>query len=287
MHLAQALPAALSFAVLSYGALTQAGSDDLFFYNAEASLFLDDNVTRAQNPVDIREDSVVEGKFGFGTTDLLSQTTSLIYSANASYHAFSEFDGLNAFTLQGAVKYNFAFSKGFLAPLYSVNLSVTETLADSAIRDSTKLDLSFQLSKWFTEQTSTLFGIGLTSEEAEGDVFDQQRLRVFANVDLLFTRRWTGFLTLIYVDGDVVSTALPTTAIANVADAIEPDDAFGAGRLAYRLDATSVITTLGLNYRLEHGKSLDFTARSLSAKTAWGINYDDLVLRASYLVSFK
>jgi len=155
-----------------------------------------------------------------------------------------------------------------------------------------------QLSKWFTDKTSLIAGLGVTKEEAEGVVFDIQRVRAFANLDLLFTDQWTGYATVLYVDGDIASTGendwLKVTSAACSSlpcNAIEPDDAFGGvatNQFAYRLPAKTQIVTLGLNWKIKEGQSIDLSARLLSSKVDTAdIQYDDTILRASYLLSFK
>jgi hypothetical protein len=65
-----------------------------------------------------------------------------------------------------------------------------------------------------------------------------------------------------YRHGDVVSTARPSLALVNIAEAIVRDDVFtDTERLAYRLNADTVLATLGYNLAFGERHALDLSWR--------------------------
>jgi hypothetical protein len=266
-------------------------ADDII-YNGEAAVAFDNNINNAARHKDIREDAFFVGRFGAGYGVDLNEYSGFFYSANISTEAHSDFDGLNFFAGQASVDYKTRPGSSFLSPAYSVGLSIKEKLSSSDIRDSTTFDLKFEMFKRLTDLTSLIAGAAYSVEEAEGDVFDLSRARVYANVDLLLDAKSTIFITYIYVDGDVVSVGTPDSLqLLQAADALEPDDAFGdgsvTGAIAYRLDAKTHILNFGYNMALDHGSSIDISVRVLTSSAGGGIDYNGTSLRAGYLIQFK
>ena len=280
-------------AALTIAFCVPALADDDIFYNAEASLHADDNVSTAWREKDIREDSVFTGAFGASYATQTARSGGIGMRGGLEYHSHADFDKLNALILNAGVDYRFRPGESFFSPTYNLGLTVKEKFSDSEIRDSTTFDLKFDFFVRFTELTSAVFGVGYSVEEAEGVVFDQARARLFGNLDLMLSARDTLFATLIYLDGDVASTGTSDSLeLTNAAEVLEPDDAFGdgsvTGPVAYRLDATTIVLSLGYNHVLTKKESLDVSARFLSsAASDADIDYQSLSLRASYLLRFK
>jgi len=91
------------------------------------------------------------------------------------------------------------------------------------------------------------------------------------------------------VFGDEVSTATPTLAIVNTANAIEPDNAFGGfdeRRFAYLLDASSVIVQLGANIEVSPQISADIGYRYVHTEADEDISYDRNLVTISARYAF-
>ena len=260
-------------------------------FDGEITAAHDDNVNRASNDDEIRKDSFFGGAFNARYSQRLSRTSGLLYSLKTRANVFSEFDGLNETTVAGDIKYSIRPGRSFTSSSYSVSVFAMERFSSSIIRDSTTFGVTAQLMKPLTDAMTMIIGLGYSDEEAEGDVFDLERARFFINLDTLITRKWTVFATYVLVDGDVVSTSSPSPGIGGIADAIEPDDAFGgiaSNQFAYRIDALSHLLTLGINRQINHSSSIDFSVRYLNstADKDSSFKYDDLLLRAAYLFAF-
>lgn len=283
----QMLTVVLSFAV---SATVQADRSSLTF-DGELAAAHDNNVNRAASDDEIRKDSIFGGAFNVRYSQRLSKNSGLLYSLKTKANIFSEFDGLNETTVAGDIKYSIRPGRSFTSSAYSISAFAMERFSSSIIRDSTTFGVTLQLMKPLTDVMTMVTGLGYTDEEAEGDVFDLERARFFINLDTLITRKWTVFATYVLVDGDVVSTASPSPGIGGIADAIEPDDAFGgiaSNQFAYRIDALSHLLTLGLNRQINHSSSIDFSIRYLNstADKDSSFSYDDLLIRAAYLFAF-
>jgi len=273
------------------GSAVSWADDSPFDFDGEVTAAHDDNVNRASKEDEIRKDSFVGAAFNMRYGHDVSSNSGMLYSIKTAANAFSEFDKLNEFTVAGEVKYIIRPGRAFTSSTYNISAFAKERFSSSVIRDSTTLGATVQLAKSLTDVMRLDTGIGYTEEEAEGEVFDLSRWRIFANVDTLLTARWAVFLTYVYVDGDVVSTSSADIVIGRVADAIEPDDAFGGvatNQFAYRIDAVSHLATLGINYKINHHSSIDLSARYLNstAKEESALSYDDVLLRAGYLFAF-
>jgi len=288
---------ALIWLMLLFAISNTAYAIGFFHADAEVSYAGDDNVTNGSREKDIREDTFYEVNAGVGYRHDFFGSQLLGYSLRVGTKGYSVFDKLNESRIRGGIKYSFQFSRGFTAPVFSIDFFGIEKSSNSDIRDSSTAGVTFQMSRWLTDKTSLIAGLGVTEEEAEGTVFDLERTRAFVNIDLLLTSQWTGFATYVFIDGDVVSTGEgDSLEVINAAcptfpcDALEPDDAFGGiatNQFAYRLMAQTQIVTLGLNWKIKEGQSVDMSIRLLNSTTDYGIEYDSMLLRASYLISFK
>ena len=261
-------------------------------YQGEVSVATNDNINNAWREKDVRKDTSLMARFGAGKAYVLSDNSGFLVSGGLQTEAHRAFDKINFLAARAAVAYRTRPGVHFSSPEYTVELSAREKLSASSIRDSTTFDLKFELFTRVTELTSVLAGAAYSVEEAEGDVFDQSRARIYANVDLLLSPRSTLFITYLFVSGDVVSVGTPDSlSLVLAADALEPDDAFGdgtvTGALAYRLNADTHIVNLGYNLAMNHNSSVDASLRWLSSSAAQNIDYDSLTFRVSYLFQFE
>ena len=170
-------------------------------------------------------------------------------------------------------------------------MAAKEVKFDTEARDATFVRLSADLNRWITNTINMTTGVDLNARESKSEVFDTSDARIFINFDTNFSNNDLVYTTLTYISGDTVSSATPTLGIINVADAIEPDDAFGGidtNQFAYRLEANTVVVTLGYNRILTRDVSLDLSARYVEseAKDDDDIMYDRTIIRASLLGRF-
>jgi len=263
----------------------------MFRYSYEISVVDDDNVRLAQNDVDIREDTIVSAAIKAIGEKSIDSLTSWNYGGSLTYNSFDTFDELNNYEFEVNTRYRFALTPGPTSTIYSLGAKIGGLEFDSEMRDSTVFFLSAELNKWITNSISMTAGLGFSQRESVSEVFDTSESRIFINFDAGFSQADLIYTTLALFTGDRVSSATPTLGIVNASDAIEPDDAFGgvaANQFAYRIDAETVLFTLGYNRILTQGLSVDLSARYVDSEAREDdeITYDRTILRASLIGRF-
>ena len=270
----------------------KAASDaSVFRFSYDLSLIHDDNVRLARDDADIREDNILSGTLKATAGKSLDGFSILNYGGSVTYNKFETFDTLDNVEFEANVRYRFALSSGFTAPIYSLRARVGGVEYDSEMRDSTLYSVSAELNKWLTTTINMTAGVGYNGRDSVSEVFDLEEVRAFVNFDTNFTKTDLVYTTFTYISGDTVSSSTPTLDIINVADAIEPDDAFGgieANQFAYRIDSNTAVITLGYNRIINRDMSLDFSARFVDseAKDDDNVYYERTIFRASLLGRF-
>jgi FimV-like protein len=265
--------------------------DSIFLYSYDLSIVDDDNVRLAQNKEDIRADRSLSATLRVKGGKTLDSFSIFNYGASVTFNKQETFDTLDNYQIEANTRYRFALSSGFTAPIYTLGARIGGQEFDSEMRDATFLELSADLNKWITNTINMTLGMGLHGRESKSEVFDTSDARIFINFDTNFSRQSLVYTTLTFITGDTVSSATPSLGIVNVADAIEPDDAFGGvdtNQFAYRLKANTVVLTLGYNHIFTPDLSLDLSARYVEseARDDSSISYDRTILRASLLGRF-
>jgi len=263
----------------------------LFRYSYDISLIDDDNVRNAQNDEDIRSDLILSTKVTARGGKSLDSFSILNYGGSATYNKFDTFDTLDNFDFEVNTRYRFALSSGFTSPIYSLGAKIGGRDFDTEMRDATYVSLTADLNKWLTNTINMTTGVVLNAQESKSEVFDTSDARIFLNIDTNFSSKDLVYTTFSYITGDTVSSSSPTLDIINAADAIEPDDAFGgiaANQFAYRIDADTVVLSVGYNRILTPDLSFDLSAMYVEseAKDDDSISYDRTILRASLLGRF-
>jgi FimV-like protein len=269
----------------------QPSKPSTFRYSYDISLIDDDNVRLAQHDEDIRSDYILSAKVKARGGKSLDSFSILNYGGSAAYNKFDTFDTLDNYEIEVNTRYRFALNSGFTAPIYSLGAKIGGREFDTEMRDATFVSLSADLNKWLTNTINMTTGLVFNAQESKSEVFDTSDARIFVNLDTNFSKTDLVYTTLSLITGDTVSSASPTLDIINVADAIEPDDAFGgveANQFAYRLEADTVVVTLGYNRILTRDLSFDISARYVDsvARDADDIYYDRTIFRASLLGRF-
>ncbi len=263
----------------------------VFRYSYDLSFIDDDNVRLAQENEDIRSDRIISATITAKGGKSLDSFSILNYGASATYNKFDTFDTLDHYEVEINTRYRFALSSGFTSPIYSLRAKLGGREFDTEMRDATFVALSADLNKWITDTINMTAGVGVNAQESKSEVFDTSDARIFVNFDTNFTSTDLIYTTFSFITGDTVSSATPSLGIINVADAIEPDDAFGgieANQFAYRLKADTVVLTLGYNRILTRDLSFDLSARFVDseAQDDSDIYYDRTIIRASLLGRF-
>lgn len=267
-------------------------------YGFEASLIYDDNIGRSQHDVDIEEDYLLSGVGDISYTWGFSELKALTLVGTVGAEKFQDFTGLSNNRAGVTLDYRFQTRIGFTAPQYSIFVRHDQVDSETDIRDAGINELGFRATKRLTDIITATVGVNLSESKAEGRAFDLERTRYFVNADYRINNRWSAYVTLNYIDGDVFSTATPNIDILNAAtdggrnllDApIEPDNAFGGianNKLVYRLDAKTTIVRLGGNYGIDQKNAIDFSVDILESDATDPIEYERLSTAVTYLRRF-
>ena len=267
---------------------TASAGDDTFV-EIDASLGLDDNVTRAEVDSDIEYDTFVSLAATLGHEAWRGEGGQLVVNASIETEQFLDFSGLTNYSVSGAATYTFGFAAGFGAPWFSLNAKYRVVEFDSELRDSDIASFTATMGKRIDDRTDMRIGVGVQSRDSDGRAFDNDNTFGFINVDLSVAPLRTLYFTYRLQQGDTFSTASPANislAVLNEAGlANEADDVF-AGKRSYRLDATTHLLTIGYNRAIDLDSAYDISARYLTSETDVDLDYQDLMVRVSYFRRF-
>lgn len=267
-----------------------AGGPSPFAFSVQQFTTSDDNVSKAELDVDRERDVFYTVAADLSATQRLGMLHAV--SAAGTFHVeeFDKFDGLSNTQYGLTVDYRFQTRTGFTAPRYSVFARKLEIDSETDIRDGDLTEYGFSITRKLTTKITGAFGVTDTERVADlGEVFDLERVRYFVNLDWQVTNRAALYTNYSFIDGDVFSTATPSLKLVSMADAIEPDNAFGGianGKFAYRLDAETQILRLGMNVGLNQSASFDISADILESEAVGDIEYDLLSVTAGFLLHF-
>lgn len=272
----------LLFVVTGY-----AGSD--LFIDFEATLGLDDNVTRAAENIDIEHDGflTLAGTGGYELLEGRSGTLTGKVLLEAS--KFHRFDGLSNIVAAGKLNYTFALSSGFGAPWFSLDAEYGAVEFESFLRDSNIARATATMGIQIDDATSTRLGFNYQKRDAESQVFDTENTSFFVNLDWEVVKKHIIYATYKVQKGDAFSSA--SNVSVEIIDASFPnivDDDVFIGKQTYKLDATIQFVTLGYNWIQDLHSSFDLSARYLESKASdVDLEYEGLVVRLSYFRRFN
>lgn len=260
-------------------------------YSYDVAFVNDDNIRRSRWAEDIREDNILDLSFNARGSLKLSRYSNLSVGAQLGAEKYSTFDLLDNFRYALKLKYSFAFASGFLSPVYAIKLDIGGIQSESDIRTSDTASIGLEMNKWLSDAVILTLGYKYKQSEASTRVFDTEENQLFVNLDLELSNRNVIYMTYHYISGDIVSSATPRLSIINIAEVIEPDDAFGGlttNQFAYRLDADSQLFTVGFNSALTRSLSYDLSVRFIDSEATQNadIFYERLIIRAGLLGRF-
>jgi len=275
------------FSTLLFSSQLFAGSDT--FIDFEATLGLDDNVTRAAANVDIEHDGFLTIAGTGGREFRLGRSGFLVANILLEGNQFVRYDGLSNLVASGKLKYSFGFGSGFGVPWFALEAGYGLVEYESFLRDSNIASATATMGLQIDDATSMKLGVSYQDRDAESKVFDTKNTSFFINLDWAVERQHIVYATYKIQTGETFSSA--TAVSVDVIDASAPnivnDDVF-IGKKTYKLDATVQFVTLGYNFIQNLDSSFDFSARYLqSDATDADLTYSGLTLRATYFHRFN
>jgi hypothetical protein len=273
-------------------------ADESLDVRIEATFTADNNVTRAHAAADKLSDRsfgvTLNKSFEFPIPD--SPHTRLLVSGSLGSETFQTYKGLSRIFLgvQGELQYR--PSAEFDAPTFAAFVRSSRDEYESTLRDGYRNSVGVSVRKSVTDRIDAFGALAFNKRDGKSTVFDTADRSARVNLDYSLSRNGTIYLGGEYRRGDIVSTAPATLLAIDLAKALVRDDAFtDTPRIAYRLDARSVLATFGYNLAFGNGQAFDVSWRRVrSASTASPgfvspdptLRYYATQLSASYLIQF-
>jgi hypothetical protein len=298
-----ATPAAL----LAIAALTAVQAQASVFADIDLQATQDDNVGRSEKSADMEHDRSVQLAARAGQAVELAPGTRLALGASLRALEFRRFRDLSEVSAGAAASLRHKFGLG--PDAFSIALLADGEFidSDSDIRDGERYGLGLRAGTRVGDRwgvSATLRHDWRDADEDEqnlppnrptfpgviaskrGDVFEFDATELALAADYQFDNGWMLLASWSLRDGDVVSTARPNATIVGAAKAISSDVAFGPGRSAYRLDALTHTTVVGLNFPLAETASLQLDYEYQLSDADAGIRYDKNLLRLRLMCAY-
>lgn len=265
----------------------------LFDFRADAAYTYDDNVTRSAGAGNVLSDRFFTLSLNAGKNFQLARHTRLVAGLFLGGDGYDKYDGLSRYFggIQGELQYR--ASGEFDAATFGLFLKGSRDQYDSELRDGYRYTAGVRVLKPLSDRFDLFAALAYNKRDGKSVVFDNEDYSARANLDYRLTRWSTVYLGAEYRDGDVVSTARPSLVLVTIADAVVRDDVFtDTERLSYRVQAHTVITTLGYNLAFGERHSLDLSWRwvQATAKEAFGTagkpDYKVNQYSVAYLIRF-
>ena len=257
---------------------------------AEAGLSADDNVGRASDKWgdDKRSDRIWNAGLSASWPAQTSEHTRLILLGFAGEEKYATYGKLTHtyYGAQGELQYR--ASGEFGAPTYGVVLRSAGEQYKSDLRDGFRYSVGLTARKLVTDRIASFASLSWLRRDSRSAAFDTREISARFNLDYSLSRTGTLYLGGELRHGDAVSSGRPALAYIDVAKAIVADDAFdNAGFYAYKVNANTLIGTLGYNVSFGAGHALDFSLRRAQSKVlSADLRYTANQASLAYLVRF-
>ncbi len=280
-----------------------AGADPgaFFDYGADITYQSDDNQTRAEATRDKVEDQsvLVSGTISKDFQPSFRQL--LTFRGFAEIERFDDIDTLDRNSLGLSAAWRWQPDSSFLAPIFEVSLSYQDDDIETDARDSGVTRAQAFVTRRITDRLTGTLGLEHRKRDSDGSVWDLEDSRWFMNLDLMVNRHGAAYFTFSRISGDTFSSAqfqfcngatAPGELIGLIdgSTALEPDEAYNNALcgdwIAYRLDATSSIFTLGYNHGFSHTLSLDASVTEAQVRGENDNEYDRRLFRVTLLKRF-
>jgi len=263
----------------------------------DAGYLFDDNVTRARAGADKHADHSYSVNVGKTAAFPIGNNARSLLTGSLTGENFYRYDGLSRLIASVAGELQYRSSAEFSTPTFGIFIRTFADEYNSDLRDGYRYTVGVSMRQPLTDRIQLFGAVSHNGRNGKHSVFDTQDNAARLNVDYALSANSTIYLGGEYRRGDVITTGSPGIYMTNAAVL---DDAFLPDRqlYSYRLDGSSVLTTLGYNMSLGARDSIDFSWRyirsTLANATVSGIyaanpsapNYLVNQLAAAYLMRF-
>lgn len=268
--------------------------DDENEITVDSSVSWDDNITRAKAGPDVRADTVYSVNASRSLETTLGPNTRLIWTGLVGGERFQATNGLSKYILSGEAQLQYRGSAAFDAVTWGLVGKVTGEDFQSELRDGVRYAVGLTAALSLTDRLALFGGLTHNLRHTASAVFNTEDSALRLNLDYSLGRGATLYLGAEYRDGDIVSTGRPSLENLSTAKVLVQDDAYAGGQLrSYRLQASTVLATVGLNLGLGARDSLDISWRRIEStpalRPAWASSASSYIanqVSASYLMRF-
>lgn len=230
----------------------------------DAGYMWDDNLSRAGDAADRRSDHVYSLGVSRSTVVPLTDHLQAVLAAFLEGDKPYTYDGLDRLALGVRGELQYRPSAAFNAPTFGLFIRALHDEYQSALRTGERYAYGLSVRQSWTDRIDAFAALDAQRRHARGDVFDTRDWGLRFHLDYA-AGPGVAYASAEYRRGDSVSSGGGGAgSYAFIAEASAPDDAF-PGFTAYRLDARTVIWTLGYNLPLGTRDSLDLSWRRVDA----------------------
>jgi hypothetical protein len=272
-----------AFALLLAAGLAQgAGRWNL---DGELGVGHDSNAGNAERASDKFSDELAIAGLRADYSTSLSARARLLMRAGLQGEKYNDLEALDNLKLSGLARLTFRTRSNS-----SANWSLWGSAAlwefDSGLRDSSEYRAGVFLVEPLGTQWSARLSATRSWRRADSAVFDLDNGSLGVDLDWRAGRNLTIYMGSQFRVGDVFSTSTPSPGLLSASEARAIDDAFGGGRVVYRLDADTWVHTLGFNVGLRPGVALDVQAQYVDADATGANEYRRWTTIGSLLARF-
>jgi hypothetical protein len=260
----------------------------------------DDNVSRAENKVDIISDRFANIDARVITDYEISFNKSLSLELQVGHQAYQFTKQLERNEYSGRLVYRWQNNFAYNSPWYQIFSDIKIWDSKAQQRNSTFYTQQAMVSARLTTKISGSIGLEHKLRDSESRVFDLTQSRAFAHLDYAWSDDFSLYASYSYIKGDTVSTVqnqycngLTATSVYPlllVAKDIEWDEVFNndycGNWISYRLKALTQSFVLGANYGFDHTSSLDFSWLYVDVQAEGGNDYQRNIIQVNFLKAF-
>lgn len=234
----------------------------------------DDNVSRGRLDSEKRSDSLFSLGVGQEYVFPIGTNFRLVATPLVTGEKFRRWAGLGRVSGGATGEVQYRTSGAFDATTFGLKGSAIYDQYESSLRTGGRYFLGVNARRSITDKIDLFAEAGANRREGKSEVFQLKDWVAKANMDYSLGRNGLVYVSGEYRKGDTFASGLPSLTNAAIADVFVIDDAFENQLVAYRLDARTVLGTLGYNRPLGPRDSLDFSYRRVQTDPSHKPSFD-------------
>lgn len=285
--------------ILSLVPLTAYSKPHELFFDFDLTVKSDNNINQAKLDTDSVADVITETSADVGYQFDLTHTLGLNLSAGLKSTQFREVGTQSS--RSGIINADLLWqnSVGYRAPIYVLSVNYEVESNNTHQQDSTIINSKLLISSRLTDVITGTAGFAYKYRDSESTVYDVTDKRFFISGDYRINQKLSAYSTMSMISGQTFSVIRADTyeetkiALAVGANNIQWDDAFNEQYpsavtpwRAYRVDASTRVFVLGLNFGFGHGNAIDVSYTRADVSGQAGADYSRDIFSGSLMKRF-